>query len=83
MFKIRLRNLTGSFALYKVEDLHGEHVEGFFYRSELQQTDKPKNWSIDRVLSTAGNKHLVRWRDRGYKDDSKVTNKDLHKFKIM
>ena len=83
VFKIRLRNLTGSFALYKVEDLHGEHVEGFFYRSELQQTDKPKNWSIDRVLSTAGNKHLVRWRDRGYKDDSKVTNKDLHKFKIM
>ena len=30
VFRIRMRNLTGAFALYKVEDLHGEDIEGFF-----------------------------------------------------
>ena len=80
VFRIRMRNLTGAFALYKVEDLHGEDIEGFFYRSELQQTIKPSRWVIDRILHSGDGKHLVRWRDRGYKDDAEVTEKDLKKF---
>ena len=63
--------------MYKDADLHGEDVEGFFYRSELQQTMKPTRQIIDCVLPSTGNKHLVRWHDRGYKDDSEVLNKDL------
>ena len=37
VYRIRMRNLTGAFTLYKVDDLHGEDIEGCFYRSELQQ----------------------------------------------
>ena len=75
-----MRNLTGAFVLYTVEDLHGEDIEGFFYRSELQQTIKPSHCVIDRILRSGNGKHLLRWHDRGYKDDSEVSEKDLKKF---
>ena len=80
MFRIRMQNVTG---VYKVEDLHIEDIEGFFYRSELQQTFKPSHWVIDHILHSGDRKHLVRWHDRGYKDDSlysQVSEKDLKKF---
>ena len=83
VFRIRMRNLTGAFALYKVEDLHGEDIEGFFYRSELHQTIKPSRWVIDRILHSGDGKNLVRWRDRGYKDDAEVTEKDIKKYIVL
>ena len=76
VYQICMRNLPGAFALCKVEDLHGEDIEGFFYRSVLQQTVKPSHWVIDRILHSGDGKHLVRWRDRGYKDDAEVSEKD-------
>ena len=80
VFKIRLKIMSTPVVMFKVEDQTGEHVEGHFYRSELQKVDKPKGFKIENVIESKGDKHYVRFEDRGYKYDKWLTAKDLKAF---
>ena len=61
---------------YKIADLNGEEIEGFFYEPELQKTSQ-QLFRIEKVIEKGKNKSLIKWK--GYSDDfnSWVNNKDI------
>ena len=48
---------------YAISDLKGKEIVGTFYQKELQKT-KQKEFSIEKVVRTKGNK--IKWK--GYDD---------------
>ena len=63
---------------YKIKDLNGEEIHGFFYEAELQNT-KQEVFRIEKVIKQQSNQSLVKWK--GYPDsfNSWVKNKNLVK----
>lgn len=66
LFIIRDRFISQRQAKYKLKKWNGEDIGGSYYRSELQKTNGPVEWKIDKILDTRGrgrNKEvLVSWR---------------------
>ena len=50
---------------YVISDLNGEEIIGSFYEKKLQKTNQ-KEFRIEKVLKTKGNKLYVKWK--GYKN---------------
>ena len=63
---------------YIISDLNGEEIVGSFYEKELQKTNQ-KEFRIEQVIKTKGNKLCVKWK--GYKNsfNSWIDKKDLIK----
>ena len=66
---------------YKIVDLMGEAIEGYFYEKELQKS-KQQTFRIEKVLSrdNKGNLALVKWSGYPDKFNSWVSIKDLVDF---
>lgn len=82
VFRIRVITTNTPIPLFKVEDLSGEHIDGHFYRTELQKVaiPKPNAFKVEKIIESKGDKHLVRWVDRGFKDDEWLSSKELKRF---
>ena len=68
IFKIIERRPSGNFYLYRVEDLPGTPIKGWFYESELSKTQitrDPKFHRIAKVIrerkKNGKTEYLVRW----------------------
>ena len=70
---------NGQIVIYRVNDLNKEPIIGTFYYHELRAATKP-GYIIDYVISTKGDKSLVKWLDRPDSSNSYVENKHLKKF---
>ena len=46
---------------YVISDLNGEETVGSFYEKKLQKTNQ-KEFRIERILKTKGNKLYVKWK---------------------
>ena len=46
---------------YVISDLNGEEIIGSFYEKKLQKTNQ-KEFRIEKVLKTKGNKLYVKWK---------------------
>ena len=73
------RRLNTKPPLYKIKDWNGEEIESIFYAQELQavEADAEKEYLIEKVIRTKGNRALVKWL--GYSDsfNSWVPKKDV------
>lgn len=81
VFTIRKVEFTtdGSIRLYKVEDLTGEPILGYFYHYELQPAAKPE-FKIEKIISEEGDKAYVKWVDRPHSANSYVFKKHVKNF---
>ena len=61
---------------YKLEDLQGEEIKGFFYEPELQKTEQ-QEFRIEKVIKKEKDKSFVKWKGYPDKFNSWVDNKDL------
>ena len=63
---------------YIISDLNGEEIIGSFYEKELQETNQ-KEFRIEKILKTKGNKLYVKWKGYNNSFDSWIDKKDLIK----
>ena len=81
IFKIIDRKRFTDKNLYKVEDLLGEEVSGFFYELELQKVGYPKVFRIEKILKSRkiGSKteYFVKWLGYPQKFNTWVNKTDL------
>ena len=79
LFKIYSIN-NSNVITYKIKDLNGEIIEGFFYERELQKT---KNTSevciIENIIRKNKNKYLVKWRNYSNDFNSWIDKDDIIK----
>jgi transposase InsO family protein len=70
--------------IYHIEDLNGEKIDGTFYEKELQRIQLPKEFRIERVISTkkVGRKtqYLVKWLGWADSFNSWVPEEELKKI---
>lgn len=60
LFKIVKINITDP-VTYILEDLQGNPIMGAFYKEELQKTETPDVYLIEKILKRRGNKVFVKW----------------------
>jgi hypothetical protein len=71
--------------VYKIEDLNGEELKGFFYEQELQKVFKDENeaFVIDKILKTkfekGKKKYFVSWRGYPSSFNSWISGQDFDK----
>ena len=63
---------------YVISDLNEEEIVGSFYKKELQKTNQ-KEFRIEKILKTKGNKLYVGWKKCNDSFDSWIDKKDLRK----
>ena len=63
---------------YVISDLNGEEIIGNFYAKELQKTNQ-KEFRIEKVIKTRGNKLYVKWKGYDNSFNSWIDKKDLIK----
>ena len=84
IFKIVNREILGSKALYTIQDLNGQKIEGRFYNFELQKIEYSNNFRIEKVIKKKKigktTSYLVRWSGYDNTFDSWVNEKDLKKL---
>ena len=64
---------------YVISDLNGEEIIGSFYEKELQKTSQ-KEFRIEKILKTKGNKLHVKWKGYTNSFNSWIHKKDLIKW---
>ena len=71
-------------AVYVINDLNGEQIEGTFYERELQRIQLPEEFRVENVLrkKKQGKKtlHLVKWLGWDNTFNSWVAEEDLRKL---
>ena len=77
IFVIRQRKNTVPWT-YVISDLNGEEIVGSFYEKELQKTNQ-KEFRIEIILKTKGNKLYVKWKGYNNLFNSSIDKKDLTK----
>ena len=60
LFKISKINNTNP-PTYLLEDLHGAPIKWSFYEAELQKTQQPDIYLVEKILRRRGNKVYVKW----------------------
>ena len=61
---------------YVINDLNGEEIIGTFFEKELQKTNQ-KEFRIEKVIKTKGDKLYVKWEGYNNSFDSCIDKKDL------
>ena len=77
IFVVRQRKNTVPWT-YVISDLNGEEIVGSFYEKELQKTNQ-KEFRIELILKTKGNKLYVKWKGYNNLFNSSIDKKDLTK----
>lgn len=80
VFSIRDVVISSQFPLYKVSDLSGEEILGFFYSQELQKIQIPSLFIIEKIIKTEPTRVLVKWEGYSDKFNSYVKKSDLKNF---
>lgn len=60
LFKIDKINITNP-TTYVLKDLHDRPIRGSFYEAELQKTNQPDVYLVEKVLRKKGQKVFVKW----------------------
>lgn len=76
IFKIKKVQFTNP-VTYKLEDLQERPIEGGFYEQELQKTEHPNVYLIERVLRRKDNKIYVKWLGFDNTYNSWINKKDI------
>ena len=58
--------------------MNGEEITGSFYEKELQKTNK-KEFKIEKVLKTKGDKLYVKWKGYDNRFNSWINKNTLYK----
>lgn len=76
LFKIVKINITNP-TTYVLEDLNGQPIRGSFYEAELQKTNQPDVYLVEKILRRKGGKVYVKWLgfDSSHNSWIDVTNK--------
>ena len=61
---------------YIISDLNGEEIVGSFHEKELQKTNQ-KEFRIEKVIKTKGNKLYVKWKGINNSFNSCIDKKDI------
>ncbi|XP_050547276.1 uncharacterized protein LOC126908970 [Daktulosphaira vitifoliae] len=64
---------------YVLEDFEKNMIRGCFYEQELQKTEYPHNYLIEKIVRRKGDKVLVRWMGFLSKHDSWMNKNELEK----
>lgn len=62
---------------YILKDKNGVDIQGAFYREELQKTQYPDIYLIEKILRRKGNKVYVKWLGLDKKNNSWINKSDL------
>lgn len=62
---------------YKLEDMSGQQIEGGFYEHELQKTENPDVYLVEKILRRKGNKAYVKWWGLDKKHNSWINTSDI------
>lgn len=76
VFKIRKVNITNP-ATYLLEDQTGQEISGAFYTEELQKTNYPDVYLVEKILKRKGDKLLVKWLGLDNRHNSWLHKNDL------
>jgi 2-hydroxychromene-2-carboxylate isomerase len=81
IFKIIDKKRFSGKNLYKVEDLLGEQISGFFYELELQKVEYPKVFRIEKILKNrkigAKTEYYIKWLGYPSKFNTWISALDL------
>ena len=81
IFKIISRKRFSGKNLYKLEDLLGEEISGFFYELELQKVEYPKVFRVEKILKSRKigpkTEHYIKWLGYPSKFNSWISALDL------
>lgn len=64
---------------YTIKDYRGDVLKGGFYQEELNKTNHPDSYLIEKVVRRKGDKLLVRWLGFDKSHDSWINKKELLK----
>lgn len=76
IFVIKKVNNTNPVTYY-IEDRRNQPILGCFYEQELQKTNYPDVYLIEKVIKKRGNKLFVKWLGLSNEDNSWVDKKEL------
>lgn len=83
VFKIISVRLKQNIPMYKLQDLHGQSIDGFFYNFELLGVDRDEQslWFIEKILKKRRQKgklqYLVKWEGFPKQFNSRVDSKSI------
>ena len=60
IFKIKKVKYTEPIT-YIIQDLHDNEISGNFYQEELQKTNFPNDYLVEKILKKKGNRVFVKW----------------------
>lgn len=63
---------------YHLEDYQGNPISGKFYTEELQRTQYPDSYLVERVLRTRGDQCYVKWLGFGAEHNSWILKTDIY-----
>lgn len=62
---------------YHIKDLHNQLILGSFYEQELQKTNHPDIYLVEKVLKRKGNKLFVKWLGLSENENSWIDKKAI------
>lgn len=62
---------------YKLEDMFGQPIQGGFYEYELQKTEHPDIYLVEKILRKKGDKAYVKWLGLNKKHNSWIKMSDI------
>lgn len=76
IFKIVMVQNTNP-TTYLLEDCHGQPISGAFYAEEIQKTEYPDVYLVEKVLKRKGNKVFVKWLGLPKSECSWINNTNI------
>lgn len=74
----KVKNINHKFPVtYLLEDYQGNSIAGRFYEQELQKTNQPDSYLVEKVLKRKGSKVYVKWLGFGSSHNSWINKKDI------
>ena len=76
IFRIRKVKLSNP-VVYLLDDLNKQPIQGGFYMEELQRTQYPKHYLVEKIVQKRGNKLFVKWLGFNATYNSWINKSDL------